>query len=66
MSSLIRKCPVCNSDALLQDTKPVFSEGFYSKIYKCERGHVYRIKTFFKGTKKTVVEVLEGEENGSV
>lgn len=64
--SLTRKCPVCNSDALLQDAKPVFSEGFYSKIYKCEKGHVYQIKTFFKGTKKTVVEVLDGEEDESV
>lgn len=66
MFPLVKKCPICNSDALLQDSKPVFTEGAYSNIYRCRRGHVYRIKTFFKGTKKTVVEVLEGEKNGSV
>ena len=62
MLSLVKKCPICNSDALLQDAKPVFTEGFYSKIYKCEKGHVYKIKIFFKGTKKTEVEIIEGGE----
>ena len=51
---------------MLQDAKPVNSEGFYSKIYRCEKGHVYRVKTYFRGIKRTVVEVLEGEEDGSV
>jgi len=64
--SLIKKCPVCNSDALLQDSKPVFSEGCYSKIYRCEKGHVWRVKIYFRGIKRTVTEILEGEENGSV
>jgi len=64
--SLTNKCPICNSDSMLQDAKPVNSEGFYSKIYRCEKGHVYRVKTYFKGIKRTVVEVLEGEEDGSV
>ncbi|RLF37399.1 MAG: hypothetical protein DRN21_06400 [Thermoplasmata archaeon] len=64
--SLIKKCPVCNSDALLQDSKPVFSEGCYSKIYRCEKGHVWRVKIYFRGIKRTVTEILEGEDNGSV
>lgn len=64
--SLIKKCPICNADALLQDSKPVFSEGCYSKIYKCDRGHVYRVKVYFRGIKRTVTEILEGEDNGSV
>jgi len=64
--SLVKRCPICNSDAMLQDAKPVPSEGAYSRIYRCEKGHVYMVKTYFKGIKRTVTEVLEGEENGSV
>ena len=64
--SLVKKCPICNSDAMLQDAKPIPSESCYSKIYKCEKGHVYRVKTYFKGIKRTVTEVLEGEEDGSI
>lgn len=51
---------------MLQDAKAIPSESCYSKIYKCEKGHVYRVKTYFKGIKRTVTEVLEGEEDGSV
>ncbi len=64
--SLTKKCPVCNADALLQDSKPVPSEGCYSKIYKCDRGHVYRQKIFFKGIKRTVTQILEGGKDGPV
>jgi len=31
-----------------------------------KKGHTCRIKTFFKETKKTIVEVSEGECNESV
>jgi len=61
-----KRCPVCNADALLQDSKPIPSEGAYSKIYKCDRGHVYRVKIYFKGIKRTVTQILEGDTNGSV
>jgi hypothetical protein len=62
---LVKKCPVCNSDALLQDSKPIPAESCYSKIYKCENGHVYRVMIYYKGLKRTVIKILEGEDNGS-
>lgn len=64
--SLTNKCPVCDSNSILEDAKPVPSEGFYSKVYRCEKGHVFRIKTTYKGIKRTTVEVLEGGEDGSI
>ena len=57
---LVRKCPVCHADALLQDAEPVFTEGFYSQVYRCEKGHVWRVRTYFRGRKKTEVEIIEG------
>jgi hypothetical protein len=57
---------VCNADALLQDSKPIPTEGCYSKIYRCEKGHVYRVRIYYKGLKRTVADILEGEDNGSV
>ena len=63
--SLIKKCPVCHSDSLLQDSKPVFSEGCYQKVYRCEKGHVWRVKIYFRGIKRTVTEILEGDGNGN-
>ena len=63
---IMKKCPVCNSDALIQETKPIPSEGIYQKLYKCDKGHVYRVKIIYKGIKRTVVEVLEGEGNERV
>ncbi|MHC1567671.1 MAG: hypothetical protein ACXQTD_08220 [Candidatus Syntropharchaeia archaeon] len=62
---LVRKCPVCNADSLLQDSKPVFSEGCYQRIYRCERGHVWRVKIYFRGIKRTVTEVLKGDADES-
>jgi len=60
---LIKKCPVCNADSLIQDVGPVFTEGCYARVYRCERGHVWRVKVYFKGTKKTEIEIIEGGEN---
>ena len=64
--TVVKKCPVCNANALLQDSKPIPEESCYSKIYKCEKGHVYRVRIYYKGLKRTVTEILEGEDNGSV
>jgi hypothetical protein len=59
----VKKCPICHSDSTIQETKPVPSEGFYSKIYKCEQGHVYRVKISYKGIKRTTVKILKGEKD---
>ncbi len=61
--SIVKKCPICHSDSILQDSKPVPSEGKYSKIYKCEKGHVYNVIISYKGIKRTTVKILKGEGN---
>lgn len=59
----VNKCPICHSDSIIKETKPVPSEGFYSKIYKCEKGHVYKVKVSYTGLKKTTVKIIKGEKD---
>ena len=59
----VNKCPICHSHSKIQATKPVPSEGFYSKIYRCDKGHVYKVKISYRGIKRTTVKIIKGEEN---
>jgi len=57
---LIKKCPVCDSDSFSQDAEPVFTEKCCSQVYRCEKGHVWKVKTYFRGTKRSETEIING------
>lgn len=63
MNPIFRKCPVCGSDAILQDSEIDFSKGFYAKIFRCGKGHRFAERCSLKTDWKEV-KVLGAEKNG--
>jgi hypothetical protein len=59
---IFRRCPTCGSDAVLQpESGPKFSEGYYARIFRCRKGHVFVEKQRFCGCEKEVELVGDAE-----
>jgi hypothetical protein len=58
MNHIFRKCPVCNQDAVLQETGPDFRVGYYKRVFKCKGGHVFAEK-FRLCSRGREVEMIE-------